>query len=382
MNNQSITRRNFLAAGITLPVSLRLFSASGARASTVAALHFLDDKRNPSTITENKEKIVPFDLTRLTHWVTPADQFYIRNHFAIPNIPNSHDWVIRVEGNVRRAQQISFNQLREFSCVERMVTLECAGNSKHRNHGLVSNAKWAGVPLRAVLERVGLKPGATHVVFHGADSSGSDAHHFSRALSVQQAIQPEVMLATEMNGKPLPRDHGFPVRLIVPGWYGMAHVKWLERIEVINKPFDGIYQTTHYVNKRAMVLGDDLEWKSEPITTIPVKSIVARVQREYHAAGNIYQISGAVWGGGSPIKSVDINIDEGTRWHPVRLYLHRDPFAWTRWSYQWKNPISGIHTLTSRGIGSAGHRQPLERSLRLRGPYQHDEIILRRVKIS
>ncbi len=382
MNERDITRRDLLVAGLTLPVSLQLFLASGAHAATVGVLPFLDDKADPNTITEAEDKIIPFDLTRLTSWITPADQFYIRNHFAAPNIFNAGDWIIHLEGKVQHSQQIPFDQLGEFPRVERMVTLECAGNSKRRNHGLVSNAKWTGVPLRVLLERVGLKPDATHIVFHGADSGGSDAHHFSRALSVEQAMRPEVMLATEMNGKPLPRDHGFPVRLIVPGWYGMAHVKWLERIEVINKPFDGMYQATFYVNQRAISSGDNMVWQSEPITTIPVKSIVARVQRDYHASGNVYQVSGVVWGGDAPIKSLEVNIDEDTRWHLVALQPHRDPFAWTRWSYQWENPISGIHKLVSRGIDRSGHRQPEERSSRLRGPYQHDEMILRRVKLS
>lgn len=185
-----------------------------------------------------------------------------------------------------------------------------------------------------------------------------------------------------MNGKPLPRDHGFPVRLIVPGWYGMAHVKWLERIEVINKPFDGMYQTTFYVNQRTISSGDNMVWQSEPITTIPVKSIVARVQRDYHATGNVYQIGGAVWGGNTPIKSVDINIDEETPWYPVTLQPRRNPFAWTRWSYQWRNPISGIHKLVSHGIDHAGKVQPIELSALFRCPYQHDEVILRRVNLS
>ena len=229
---------------------------------------------------------------------------------------------------------------------------------------------------------VKLTPNATHVVFHGADAGDKPGRHFARALTIEQAMRPEVMLATEMNGEPLPPDHGFPVRLIVPDWYGMAHVKWLERIEVIDRPFDGLYQTTFYVNKRRVGRGGDVIWQPEPITKIPVKSIVARVQRDYHATGNVYQISGAVWGGDTPIKSVDITINEDTRWHPVTLHSHSDPFAWTRWSYQWKNPISGIHTLASRGIDRSGHRQPAERSSRIRGPYQHDEMILRRVNLS
>lgn len=382
MDERDITRRDLLVAGLTLPVSLQLFLASGARAATAGILPFLDDKLNPNTITENKDKIIPFDLTRLTSSITPTDQFYIRNHFAVPHVSNAGEWMIRVEGKVRHAQRISFGQLGEFPRVERMVTLECAGNSKRRNHGLVSNATWTGVPLRVLLEKVGLKPDATHIVFHGADSGGRNTNHFSRALSVEQAMRPEVMLATEMNGKPLPRDHGFPVRLIVPGWYGMAHVKWLERIEVIDTPYDGRYQTTFYVNKRAMTSGDDMVWQPEPVTTIPVKSIVARVQRDYHATGNVYQVSGAAWGGNAPIKSVEVNIDEDTRWRSATLQSHNHPFAWTRWLYQWTNTNSGIHTLVSRGIDRTGHRQPAERSSRLRGPYQNDEIILRRVKFS
>ncbi len=246
----------------------------------------------------------------------------------------------------------------------------------------MSNAKWAGVPLHVILNKAGLQPTATHVVFHGADFGGSDARHFARALSVEQAMRPEIMLATEMNNRPLPHDHGFPVRLIVPGWYGMAHVKWLERIEVIDKPFDGMYQTSHYVNKRATGSDGDMAWQPEPITTIPVKSIVARVERDYHATGNVYQVSGVVWGGDTPIQSVDINIDGEDRWHGAIRESHDHPFAWTRWSYRWMNPRSKVHTLVSRGIDHAGNRQPSKRSSQLRGPYQNDEIILRRVELS
>ena len=249
------TRRDILRHGLALPFSLQALFASGTRAATVGVLPFLDDKLNPSTVTADEDKIIPFDLTRLTSWITPADQFYIRNHFAVPKLRDARDWSIRVEGNVRHPQYLAFDQFSAFPRVERIVTLECAGNSKRQNHGLVSNAKWFGIPLNAVLKKVGLQPNARNIVFHGADSSGNGARHFARALSIEQAMRSEVMLAMEMNGKPLPLDHGFPVRLIVPGWYGMAHVKWLIRIEVIDRPFDGRYQSTFYVNRRAMSSG-------------------------------------------------------------------------------------------------------------------------------
>ncbi|HIB53265.1 MAG TPA: hypothetical protein EYN18_01235 [Nitrospirales bacterium] len=380
--SRDLTRRDLLVQGLAFPFALQAMFASEARATILGVVPFLDDKLSPSTITEHGDKIIPFDLTRLMGWITPADQFYIRNHFAVPKVSNARDWSIRVGGNVRHAQQIGLDEFSEFPRVERVVTLECAGNSKRRNHGLVSNAKWTGVPLHAVLEKAGLQPNARNIVFHGADSGGRSARHFARALSIEQARRPEVMLATDMNDKPLPHDHGFPVRLIVPGWYGMAHVKWLERIEVIDTPFDGMYQTTHYVNKRAISSDSDAVWKPEPITKIPVKSIVATVLRDYHAVGNLYQVSGVVWGGHTPIQAVNITIDGSTHRHSATLQPHTHPFAWTRWSYQWGNQISGIHTLASRGIDRAGHRQPSERSSRLRGPYQHDEIILRRVKLS
>ncbi len=377
-----LTRRDILIGGLALPFSLQFLLTSGARASTIGALPFLDDKRHSNTITEDEDKIVPFDLTRLTHWITPSSQFYIRNHFAVPPVSDANDWIIKVQGNVRHPQNISFTQLGRFSRVEQVVTLECAGNSKHRNHGLVSNARWAGVPLKTVLERVHLAPDATHVVFHGADAATEGKRHFSRALTIEQATHPAVMLATEMNGEPLPPDHGFPVRLIVPGWYGMAHVKWLERIELISRPFNGPYQTTFYVNKRRVGRGDDVIWKSSPITKIPVKSIVARIQRDYHSKGNIYKVSGAIWGGNRPINAVNVHINDDNQWHTATLAENSDPFAWTLWSYQWDNPLPGLHHLMSRGIDHSGNVQPIKRSTHLRGPYQHDEVIFRRVNLS
>ena len=377
-----LTRRDVLVRGLSFPVFLRVLHSSSVRASIVDSLPFLDDKPNPNTITEDGDKIIPFDLARLTSWVTPVDEFYVRNHFPAPKISSARDWVIHVSGSVRRAQKISLDQLKDFPHIEQVVTLECAGNSSHRNHGLVSNAKWRGVPLRMLLEKVGLQSNAAHVVFYGADMGGHDTHHFSRALSVDQAMYSENMLATEMNGNPLPQDHGFPVRLIVPGWYGMAHVKWLERIEVIDRPFDGRYQTTFYVNKRAMLSGENMAWKPEPITKIPVKSIVTRVHRDYLVAGNIYRVSGVVWGGDTPIESVEINIDDDAHWNPAILQHHRNPFAWTLWSYHWMNPSVAVHTLVSRATDHSGRRQPTKRSSRLRGPYQYDEVVRRQVSLS
>tara|TARA_B100000315_G_scaffold255382_1_gene298594 strand:+ start:8155 stop:9324 length:1170 start_codon:yes stop_codon:yes gene_type:complete len=374
-----LTRRNVLLGGLILPFSIKSLFASHAHSTTIP---FLDDTFNPSIITKNKDKIIPFTLTHLTHWITPTDQFYIRNHFAVPDVSDTDQWIIHIHGRVQRSHDLSFAQLSDFSHVDQVVTLECAGNSKHRNHGLVSNARWTGVPLRTVLDRVQVTPDATHVVFHGADTDTEKNRHFSRALTIKQAMQSEVMLATKMNGAPLPPDHGFPIRLIVPGWYGMAHVKWLKRIELISHPFDGRYQTTFYVNKRRTDRGSAVLWTPEPITKIPVKSIIARIQYDQYSQGTVYQASGAIWGGNRPTTSIHVHINDASQWKEATLHEPSDPFAWTLWSYQWNNPLPGPHKLMSRGTDHAGNIQPIKRSTHLYGPYQHDEVIVRRVHLS
>jgi len=374
-----------LSGGIALPFALQALLDSEVQGTVLGPIPFLDDRANPNTITEDADTIIPFDLTRLKSWVTPEDKFYIRNHFPIPKVSNASDWNISVNGHVKHKQRLLFGELQALPHVEHFVTLECAGNSKRRNHGLVSNAKWSGVPVSVILENVGLKSTATHVVFRGKDSSAAGGDSFARSLSISEVMRPEVILATKMNDKPLPPEHGFPVRLIVPGWYGMAHVKWLDEIEVIDRPFHGKYQTTFYVNQlKSSVegLGSEEAWRPSLITKIPVKSLIARVQRNYHKVGNVYQISGAVWGGHSPIRSVYIKIKGSSDWSPVVLKSHNHLFAWTLWSYEWRDPTLGNHSLLSRGIDGKGLHQPARRSSRVRGPYENVEIVTRRVNIS
>ena len=213
-------------------------------------------QRNPDNL--------EFPFATLDHFITPNERFYVRNHFAYPNL-DVRTWRLRVEGAVRQTLQLSYEELRRLPLRTVTATLEFAGNGRsfltpasrgvQWQLGAVSNAEWTGVPLAAVLERAGLRDAAIDVVLEGADRGPAPNEptlgmiHFGRSLPVAKARQQDVLLAYRMNGADLPVAHGFPVRTVVPGWYGMASVKWLTRIIVTDRPFDGFWHCAKKLGK-------------------------------------------------------------------------------------------------------------------------------------
>jgi DMSO/TMAO reductase YedYZ molybdopterin-dependent catalytic subunit len=253
------------------------------------------------------------------------------------------------------------------------ATLECAGNSRVMlvpkasgllwQLGAVGNATWTGVPLWSVLEKAGIKENAVEVVLEGSDSGAVNDEpkspgvvSFARSLPIEKARQPEVLLAYRMNDADLTPEHGYPLRVIVPGWYGMASVKWLSRIVVTDKPFDGYWQTFQYSHWDRSSGHPKLRAVSET----QVKSAIARPAfHERVPAGKPYRVYGAAWAGESQVAKVEVSIDAGASWRPAKLLDEPLPFTWRRWEYEWKVPAgANRYTLMARATDDRGQTQP------------------------
>jgi DMSO/TMAO reductase YedYZ molybdopterin-dependent catalytic subunit len=306
---------------------------------------------------------------------TPADLFYVRNHFPIPAIPQPYR--IRVEGCVARPFEIGLEELRTLpsrgNCT---ATLECAGNSRTflvpRQSGVawhlgaVSTATWTGVPLAALLDRAGPEADAVEVLLEGADQGELTGEpspkppgriSFARSIPLEKARCEEVILAFQMNGRDLLPEHGFPVRAVVPGYYGMASVKWLSTVRVLNEPFRGYWQTTEYAYWDRSSTGLPVR---RPLFEMRVKSMIARpALHESIPAGSVCRIVGAAWAGESEIARVEVSTDGGETWSDARLVDPVSRFAWSRWDFSWQVPSrKGRCTLLSRATDITGRRQP------------------------
>ncbi|AMJ68075.1 sulfite oxidase [Hymenobacter sp. PAMC 26628] len=327
----------------------------------------------PGLITREKDPMnleLPFPT--LEDRLVPNNRFYVRSHFPIPAL-EAASWQLSIGGAVQNPLVISYDELRALPAVTVAATLECAGNGRARltpkakgllwEQGAVGNATWTGVPLAALLARAGVQAGALEVIFEGADHGtvadepkSPGAIHFARSLPLAKARQPEVLVAYLMNGQSLPPEHGFPARLVVPGWYGMASVKWLSKLTVSAVPYAGYWQTLEYAYWQRAHGQPTLV----PVTEMLVKAEIARpALYEVVPAGQPYRVFGAAWTGEDEVTGVEISADEGRTWQPAQLLDAAVPFAWRLWEFIWTPPTApGRHTLRARATDGAGRTQP------------------------
>jgi len=307
-------------------------------------------------------------LEALRYDVTPAGLHYLLIHFDIPE-GDAAAWRLRVEGLVSHPLELALADLRRMPTKTLRVTLECAGNGRGQTTPRypsmpwleegVSTADWTGVPLRAVLQEAGLKSGVRELVFHGADR-GFDRgieHGYARSLEPGEALHDDVLLAYDMNGAPLLPQHGAPLRLLVPRWYGMASVKWLERIEAIDRAFDGVQQALSY-HFRASA-----EEKGIPCTRMRVNSLMVPPgipdffgRRRTVDAGEV-EILGRAWSGEGAVRRVEFAVDG--EWQDAALEAAAGAHAWRRWRVRW-SAARGAHELRCRATDATGAVQPLE----------------------
>ncbi|MBI4261267.1 MAG: sulfite oxidase [Actinobacteria bacterium] len=310
-------------------------------------------------------------LEALRYDVTPVGLHYLLIHFDIP-VLDPEGWRLEVGGLVDRPLSLSLEDLRARPAVTVPVTMECAGNGRtallpravSQPWGLeaVGTGRWTGTPLAPLLAEAGLRPEAVEVVFTGADRGmeGGIEQDYQRSLPVAEAGRDEVLLAHELNGRPLPPQHGFPVRLLVPGWYGMASVKWLRRIEAVGEPFQGYQQVRSYRLRR------DADDPGRPLDRILPRALMVPpgipdfATRERIVPPGTTRLEGRAWSGHGPIVRVEVSADGGVTWSDAQLGEPASPWAWTPWWLDWEPAGPGRHELRCRATDRAGNVQPEE----------------------
>ena len=309
-----------------------------------------------------------YDLRTLTTWATPNDQHYTFHQTTTPQI-DAAKYRLRIGGFVDKPRELTLDQLKaRRDRRDEAVTLECSGNSTRpqRMSGLLSNGVWTGVGLASLLKECGLKPEAREVVFLGLDLEKENKQQagnreyvapHGRSMYLQDALTPDAMLAFALNGQPLPAEQGFPVRLILPGWYGMTQIKWLGRIEVLDRRYEGQHMARNYLALRSIDTPEGPLWLDTSISKTNMKSLVARVVRRKLSNGWEYRITGPAWGGQVPIQHVDVQIDDG-EWQPAALEPPRGKYAWRLWNFRVRDLAPGQHTLASRATDVNGRIQP------------------------
>jgi DMSO/TMAO reductase YedYZ molybdopterin-dependent catalytic subunit len=368
MANQN-TRREILR-GVAATAGLAAFGfpewAMPPLAQGETAVPFIDVTTAPTLTPTPDRRII--DITRISSALTPRDQFFTTQHFGHPDV-DPVAFRLKVGGLVDRPLTLSLDDLRKMESRDLVFGFECSGN-RRPYQGLSSNGRWTGVPLRAVLDRAGVKAEAREFVFFGADKGPEEVEfrgtvhkveqYFGRSMPREKALSSEPMLAYAMNGEPLTKHQGFPLRLIVPGWYGVGNVKWLSEIHAQTDPFVGKWQARWYRTLRGETINGELKWVENAISHMRPKSFIARVTK----VGNQHRVFGVILNDGTPIKAIEVKIDEGP-WQPAQLdqATAREKFGWKFFTYTWNNATPGEHTLVSRLTQADGLVQPTEQEL-------------------
>lgn len=300
------------------------------------------------------------DTRAIDSFYTPNDDFYIVQHYDQPVVAEA-DYRLHVTGMIDNPLALTLAQLKERPKVEINAGFECGGNRSALFHGLIGNARWGGVSLRDLLREAGTQDGGIEVVFYGADKGtesirDADAEqNFGRSMTVSDAMGSDPILAYEMNGEPLPHYHGAPLRLIMPGWYGVANVKWLNQIHVQDRRFMGRFQARDYVTLARRDIGGVERWEERSVTKMRLKSSIVRVTRG--TAG--HTITGFVLNDGTPLRSVEVRIDAGP-WRPAEIDSQSTQYSWKLFNYAWTDAAPGDHTIVSRVTDVNGQVQATE----------------------
>ena len=362
----------------------RIRPHSVTKGDNAAMGHRLADTSTPARLAAPDEGIGPDELALATrnhglplealrYDVTPPGLHYVLTHYDIPYVPEDTPWPLTVAGRVRRPLRLDPAGLRAFPEVTTRVTLECAGNgralltprpvSQPWLVEAVGTAEWTGVPLRLLLAEAGVEADAVDVVFTGADHGVERGveQDYQRALPIDVATgtEPEVLVAYAMNGAPLPPQHGWPLRLVVPGWYGMAHVKWLREVTVVDAPFTGFQQTVAYR------LRQESGEEGEPVTRIVPRALLVPpgfpdfMSRTRVVRPGPVELEGRAWSGRAPVIRVEVSTDAGHSWHEAGLEPDDGRrWAWRRWHHTW-TATPGEHELMARATDAHRHIQPL-----------------------
>jgi DMSO/TMAO reductase YedYZ molybdopterin-dependent catalytic subunit len=307
------------------------------------------------------------DVRTITGPLTHRDHFFTTQHHGHPEVDPA-SFQLKLSGLIERPMSFSLDDLRRMKPVDVVSGFECSGNRRPLQ-GLCSNGRFTGVPLRSVLDAAGVKAEAREFVFFGVDRGDEEVEfrgqtfkvnqQFGRSLPREKALSSEPLLAYAMNGEPLTKHQGYPLRLIVPGWYGVANVKWLTEIHAQHDPFVGKWQARWYRSLRGEMINGELKWTESAITHMQLKSFIARVTRE----GARHKVLGIILHDGTPLRTVEVKVDEGP-WHPAAIDpVTNDRFGWKLFTFTWNGATPGEHTLVSRVVDATGQVQPTSEDL-------------------
>jgi DMSO/TMAO reductase YedYZ molybdopterin-dependent catalytic subunit len=316
-------------------------------------------------------------LEALRYPITPTGMHYLLVHFDIPEV-DSAAWRLEVGGRVARPLSLSLDEIKRRPAVTLAVTMECAGNGRALLQPspisqpwlveAIGTAAWTGTPLRGVLEEAGLDSSAVEIVFTGLDRGvqGDELQDYQRSLAVDEALQDDVLLAYAMNGAPLEPQHGYPLRLVVPGWYGMTNVKWLTRIEAAGEPFRGFQMEDTYR------VTDSVDAPGEPVRLMKVRALMIPpgvpdfLTRVRLVEAGPVGLHGRAWAGRRSVARVEVSADAGGSWAEAQLAESVSPYAWRGWSHTWQ-ATPGRHTLCVRATDDVGDAQPVDQPWNFQG---------------
>jgi DMSO/TMAO reductase YedYZ molybdopterin-dependent catalytic subunit len=378
-----ITRRETFRRGLAATSLLALVPdwATPALAQGETDLPFTDYPKDYK-VNGNPDAANRFlDIRKIDGHITPNDQFFFIQHYNRPEIDAS-SYRLRLTGLVKSPTELSLADLKAMKSTELVNGYECSGNSGRFFQGLSSCGRFTGVPLSHVLKHVGVGAKAREVVFFGTDRGKEDVvfrentykleQQFGRSVTLENALKPEPLLAYALNGQPLTRDQGFPLRLIMPGWYGVANVKWLAEIHLQQDRYLGNFQARWYRTLRANGgTGEDTDhgtqWVETEVTRMHPKSVITRVTK----SGSGHRVSGFVLNDGAPLKSVEVSVDGGA-WQSAALDKSNTPYGWKLFAFDWKQATPGEHTIVSRATDVNGIVQPSSAELSRKKTFLED----------
>jgi DMSO/TMAO reductase YedYZ molybdopterin-dependent catalytic subunit len=327
------------------------------------------------------------DVRTIESPFTPKDKFATTQHYGHPEIDLA-TYKLKVSGMVDRPKTISLDELKKMGATDLVAGFECSGN-RGPLQGLCGNGKWTGVPLKTVLDAAGVKATARQIVFFGADHGEEEIEwrtqkfkleqQFGRSLPRDKALSAEPFLAYALNGEPLTKHQGAPVRLLVPGWYGVSNVKWLAEIHAQEEQYLGKFQARWYRTLRGEMIGGEMKWVETDISHMRPKSFVARVTKN----GNSHKVLGVVLNDGSPVKMVEVKVDDGP-WQPATMDPStKDKYGWKFFTYTWNGATPGAHTIVSRLTEMSGLVQPTEQELENKKSFlEHNAQSVRKLTIA
>ncbi|MCX7794284.1 MAG: sulfite oxidase [Thermodesulfovibrionales bacterium] len=376
MRSKGLTRRAFLERVGQMGAALML-SGGILSNKTIAQV---TEKPPEQPLFPGKEKMIVLSSRPIVlemppegfeDFITRTDMFFVRNNIGMPEI-DVNVWNLTIDGEVKNPLRLSMADIKKFKAVEAVITLECFGNGRsffepkpagnQWKKGGIGTAVWKGIRLKDVLEKAGLTDKSRHVIFDGADEPFTPAApDFRRSIPIEKAMSPETLLVYEMNGEPLPVYHGYPLRVLVPGWGGSASVKWLINITVSEKEFEGFYMVDKYRHpKNPVAPGTKVQPKDMfVLTELDVKSIITSPSDNARVSGEEISIKGYAWTGEAKIKKVEISTDLGKIWQEAKIIKDGGKFVWSLWEYKWRPKQRGYYVLMSKATDTNGRTQPL-----------------------